>query len=107
VQLRVEPAHARWGVGFYYEFRTSSADVTRVLAESPASRAGLKVGDELVEVQGQRVATMDEGTLQSLVNANAELGIQLVVRGANKEERKISMKEGVVYPVVDEGIAIE
>jgi len=107
VRLRVEPAHPRWGVGFYYELRTSGAAITRVLAESPAARSGLRVGDELIEVQGKAVGTMEQGEIQSLVNANAQIGVALLVRGTGGDERRISIKEGVIYPVVDEGVSIE
>jgi hypothetical protein len=107
VKLRVEPAHPRWGVGFLYELRTTGAAVTRVLAESPAARAGLKSGDEIVEIQSKPVAKMDEGEIQSRINANAQIGIDMVVRSGKDPERRVTVKEGVVYPVVDDGIPLE
>jgi hypothetical protein len=108
ISLRVEPAHARWGLGFSYELRTLGAiGVTRVLAESPASRAGLEVGEEVLEIQGKRVEKMEEGEAQSLINSNAQTGVELLVRGKDKAERKVTLKEGVIYPVQDEGVPIE
>jgi hypothetical protein len=107
VRLRVEPAHARWGLGFSYELRTVGVGVTRVLAESPAARAGLKSGDEIVEIAGKKVAKMEEGEPQSLINANAQVGVDIVVRGADHADRPVKLAEGVIYPVFDEGVPVE
>lgn len=107
VKLRVEPAHARWGLGFSYELRTVGVGVTRVLAESPAARAGLKAGDEVLEIGGKKVAGMEEGEPQSLINSNAQIGIDLLVRGADHAERAVKVAEGVIYPVVEEDIPLE
>ena len=98
MKLTVEPAHPRWGLGFYYELRTTGAAITRVLAESPASRAGLKTGDELIELDGKPVAKMEGGDVQSQVNANAQVGIEMLVKPSKGDERRVTVKEGVVYP---------
>ncbi len=106
VRLVVEPAHGRLGLGLYYELHTEGAYVTRVLEESPARRAGLSVGDEIKKVQGQDVLTMEQGKLQSLINANASLGVQMTVqRGGGA--REIQLKDGAIYPLVSEPVAIE
>ncbi len=107
VKLRVEPAHPEWGLGFLYELRTESIAVTRVLAESPASRAGIKPGDELVEIQQKRVRDMEEGEAQSLINANAQLGVELLLRGSDGVERNVKVKDGVIYPLSDEGVPVK
>jgi hypothetical protein len=107
VKVRVEPAHARWGLGFSYELRTIGVAVTRVLLESPAARAGLKAGDEVLQISGKKVAQMEEGEPQSLINANSQTGLELVVRGADRAERPVKVSEGVIYPVSEEGIPIE
>jgi hypothetical protein len=107
VRLIVEPAHGRLGLGLYYELRTQEAVVTRVLEESPASRAGLHAGDEILRVQDQEVKTMEEGKLQSLINANASLGVKLQVRLGDSAPREVTLKDGAIYPVVGEGIPLE
>lgn len=107
VTLRVEAAHARWGLGFSYELRTVGIAVTRVLRYSPAKRAGLVAGEEITEIQGKQVAKMEEGEPQSLINANAQTGLDLVLRAPDHTERKVKLTEGVIYPVVDEGIPVE
>jgi PDZ domain/C2 domain len=107
IVLVVDPAHSRLGAGFFYELRRDEVVVTRVLRESPAARAGLLPGDMLVQIQGRSVRSMSEGEAQSLINANAPTGLTLVVRKVDKSERVITLKEGPIYPLVQEGIPID
>jgi C2 domain len=107
VRLVIEPAHARLGLGLYYELRSPEAYVTHVLAESPASRAGLRGGEQIVRAQDQEVRTMEEGKLQSLINANAALGVKLQVRAEGAAPREVTLRDGPIYPVAGEGIPIE
>ncbi len=107
LSLVVEPAHGRLGIGLFYELRREEVAVTRVLRESPAARAGLVRGDELLQIQGKAVKTMDDGEAQSLINANAAAGITLLVRKLDKSEVELTLKEGAIYPVVGEGISVD
>jgi hypothetical protein len=107
VSLIVDPAHPRLGVGLFYELRRDEVVVTRVLRESPAARAGLAVGDQLLKIQGKAVASMVDGEAQSLINANAAIGVNVVVRKPDRSEREITLKEGAMYPLVDEDVAID
>jgi membrane-associated protease RseP (regulator of RpoE activity) len=107
VTLRVEPAHSRWGLGFSYELRTIGVAVTGVLAESPAARVGIVPNDEVLEIQGKKVDKMEEGEAQSLINSNAQIGVTLLLRTQNQAPRTVKVADGVIYPVVTEGIAID
>jgi hypothetical protein len=106
IRIRAEPAHGRWGLGFNYELRTAGAAISQVMPESPASRAGLVIGEEIVEIQGKKVDQMEQGEAQSLVNANAQAGVELLVRGKDGAERRITVKEGIVYPAVEDGVPL-
>jgi hypothetical protein len=107
LKLVVEPAHGRLGVGLFYELRREEVVVTRVLRESPAARAGLVLGDQLLKIQGKDVKTMADGEAQSLINANAPTGISLLVRKLDKSEVEVNLKEGAIYPMVDEGVPVD
>ena len=50
---------------------------------------------------------MADGEAQSLINANAATGLTLMVRKADKSESEISLKEGAIYPTVDEDVPID
>jgi len=106
VRLIVQPAHGRLGLGFWYELRTEKAFVTRVVGESPAGRAGLHAGDEIVAVQGKPVATLEDGALQSLINANSTVGLKLSV-GSAGGVREVTLKDGAIFPIQGEGVTLE
>jgi C-terminal processing protease CtpA/Prc len=107
LSLEVDPAHSRLGVGLFYELRREEVVVTRVLRESPAARAGLARGDHLLKIQGKVVKTMADGEAQSLINANAATGVSLLVKKADKSEVEVSVKEGAIYPLVDEDVPVD
>ena len=107
LQLIVEPAHGRLGMGLFYELRREEVVVTRVLRESPAARAGLVRGDQLLKIQGKIVKTMADGEAQSLINANAATGVSLLVRKLDKSEAELTLKEGALYPTVEEGVPVQ
>jgi hypothetical protein len=107
VELIVQPAHGKLGLGIQYELHTEQAFLTRVLKESPGGRAKLRVGDEILSVQGVSVATMEEGRLQSLINANASLGVAMTVRTGDEPPRNVTIKDGSVFPLHDEGVPIQ
>jgi membrane-associated protease RseP (regulator of RpoE activity) len=107
ITLTAEPAHARIGLGLRYEFRTQSVYVTRVAAESPAARVGLSPGDQIRAIQGRQVEKMDEAETRSAINANAPTGLTLSVKRANGEDVEYTLKEGPIYPLLEDDIPIE
>jgi hypothetical protein len=102
VVIAWEPAHGRLGYGFHYELRTYDAYVTRVFQESPAGRAGIKPGDQIVSVNDRRVKEMKEGELQSKLNAPTMDGVKLELVHADKSPLAVTLKEGAVYPLYSE-----
>lgn len=107
VTLRVEPAHAKIGLGFYYELRTERIFISRVIGESPAGRLGVEKGDEILEIQDKPVKSFEEGDAQSLVNANAQTGVKLKLRKPSGDQKSVTVINGPIYPVVSDGIAVE
>jgi len=107
VSLVVEPARARVGLGFFYEFRTETIYVTRVAPESPAARVGLKVGDQIVSIQGKPVKGLDEAEARSAINSNAPSGVTLSIKHADGSMVDLALKDGPIYPTVDDDIPID
>jgi PDZ domain/C2 domain len=107
IALMVQPAHAKFGVGLYYELRTSEIFVTRVVGESPAARAGLKRGDQLLEIQGKFVKDMDEEVSRSLINSNVSAGVTLTIKHANGAVADITLKDGPMYPTMEDEVKVD
>lgn len=104
IRLTVAPARPKMGLGLYYELRTTDIGVTRVIRHSPAAWAGIRKGDVIVSIQGRPVKGMQEGEAQSLVNAHSRTGLQLQLQRADGPARRVLLKEGPMYPTVDEGL---
>ncbi len=107
VTLRVEAARPKVGLGLFYELRTRDIFVTRVIADSPAGRAGLEGGDQIVKIMGQDTRDMDGGKAKSLVNANATMGVTLTIKKkANGDVADVVLKEGPIYATGSEGVKL-
>jgi hypothetical protein len=96
--LAIEPAHAVQGLGLWYELRTESCFVTRLLDGSPAQRLGLAPGDEVIKVGGREVKTMSPNELKSAFNAVPPDGLPLVIHRAAGSVTEMLLKEGPIYP---------
>lgn len=102
IVLQVEPAHARWGLGMSYEIGGGVARITKVFRHSPATRAGLAEGDQILTLDGVSVATMDPQQVTSAINSKSRQGVPLQVRTSSGRTRQLTLKEGPIYPVKDE-----
>lgn len=105
VVLTVAPARAKLGLGFWYELRDDEVVVSRLLQYSPASRAGLRLGDRILRIQGRDVAAFKPGEAQSLINAHARTGLKVRVRHQDGKTEELSLKEGPIYPLIHEAVA--
>ncbi|HET7540203.1 MAG TPA: PDZ domain-containing protein [Polyangiaceae bacterium] len=107
IELVVQPAHAKFGLGLYYELGSEDIHVTRVVEESPAGRAKLMRGDQLLRIQGREVKGMDTETARSLINANVSTGVKFAVQRLDGSQIEVTLKDGPIYPTVDEDIPVE
>jgi hypothetical protein len=98
VEIAYEPARAMLGLGLWYELRTDSVYVTRLLAQSPADRAGVRAGDRVLKIGGREVSSMSEGEVRSAFNAVPAAGLPLVLVHVDGSSLSITLKEGPIYP---------
>lgn len=107
VTLSVQPAHATFGIGLYYELRTDDVFVTRVVEESPAARAHLGRGDQILDIQGKSVKDLDAQTLRSRINSNASTGVRFTIRHANGVTEDVTLRDGPMYPTSGNEVDVE
>ncbi len=98
VILGIEPAHAVSGLGLWYELRTEACGVTRLLEGSPAERAGLVAGDDVLRIGAREVGKMSPDEIRSAFNAVPLDGLTLQVKHAAGAIAEITLKEGPIYP---------
>lgn len=80
------------GEGFFLNPTIRSIKVQKVNAGSPAARAGIAEGDEIVEVEGRPVAGAKARDLQPYVERNVGETVRLTVRKPNGDVRQLSVK---------------
>jgi hypothetical protein len=106
VVIAVEPAHAKVGLGISYELRLHEVFVTQLYDQSPASRAGIRIGDRIMELDGMQVAKMKDGEVQSAFNAPHLTGLNMRVRHKDGTEIALALKEGAIFPLFSEDRAL-
>jgi len=108
VRLGVEPARGMLGLGLYYEPRgTEGVKVTRVVEQSPASRAGLRAGDRILAINGKDVKQLDGNQVRSAINEKARTGVKLDVWYQNGKRHIVEVKEGPLYPLSSDEIPLK
>jgi len=96
--LAFEAAHAVSGIGLWFELRTEGCGITRLLEGSPAARAGLLAGDDVLKIGARDVKTMSPDEVKSAFNAVPFDGLRLTVHHAAGAVTEVTIKEGPIYP---------
>jgi hypothetical protein len=102
VVLAFEPAHARVGLGFYYELRIDEVFVTRVYEQSPAGRVGIKPGDQILSLDGKPITGMKSSEVQSILNTPRMDGLAMKIRHRDGQELAVRPTEGAIFPLFSE-----
>lgn len=89
------------GIGIYVEQRKQSFFVDSVIADSPASKADLRSGDEIVVINGEKIAgkTIDEVTEE--MKGQAGTPVELQIRRHDQLLTKIVKREDMQTSPVD------
>lgn len=98
VVIALEPARAMLGLGLWYELRTEACFITRMLEGSPAERAGLLPGDQVLQINGKEVKTMSADDVRSAFNAVPKSGLNLMLKHPDGTLLNVTVKEGAIYP---------
>lgn len=103
ITIEIQPAKAIWGAGFWYELRRGGARITRMLDESPATRAGLQKGDEIIELGGKPIEALSTDEVRSVLGAIPTEGVPMSVKHKDGSTLKLTVKEGPIYPLFSKG----
>jgi C-terminal processing protease CtpA/Prc len=102
VTIAFEPAHPMFGLGFWFELRNDAAFITRFSQGSPAERAGVQKNEEIIAINGKKVADMSSGDVRSALNAVPVGGVDLELKREDGTTVVVNIKEGPIYPTYEE-----
>ena len=80
------------GIGVVFRAPISNGQVLFPLEGSPASIAGVRPGDRLVEVDGSEVDGLDGPEIRKLLSARGRSELELLVEGLDGERRSLVVK---------------
>lgn len=101
------------GIGALSEVMGDYLTITELYKDQPADKAGLKVGDQLIKVNGQDAKGKSPDEVNDILQGSPNTEVELTVRRpGEKNDKKIILVRGEVnvpnvpyYDVVDEKIA--
>jgi len=89
------------GIGVVFRPPSSDGQVLFPFPGSPAGAAGIQVGDQILKIDGRRVAEMDAGGLQRAIQKATGNELRLTVRGLDGKERRLLLElDQVMDPTV-------
>lgn len=108
IVMNILPGRPLLGLGLYYELQgAGGVRVTRVVEESPASRAGITPGTRVLVLQGRSVQEMDALDVKSAINANSRTGVSMELLTPEGRRLSVTLKEAAMYPLLHEDLPLE
>lgn len=84
------------GIGAVFKEPLDEGVVLFALPDSPAERAGLQVGDRLLEIEGRAFGDLEPGGLAQVLGDESRDTLVLLVRGRSGGERRLTVTREVV-----------
>ncbi|MGK3991747.1 PDZ domain-containing protein [Sorangium sp. So ce1024] len=105
--LAFEPAHARIGLGLWYQVYSGSMFISRTVEGGPAERAGLRKGDEVLEIAGRPVRRMTVDEIRGTLDSAPRAGLVLLVKHEAGATERLRVHPGPIYPLFERFGAVE
>ena len=83
------------GIGVVIQYKDDYNEVVEVYENGPAEKAGIKVGDVLLKVDGQDIKGVYGDKVASLVRGKTDTTVEITVK-RDEKEKVIKVKRGVV-----------
>lgn len=100
-ELERETAGRYRGIGVVLKRPIREGRVLFTLPGSPAERAGLRVGDTLLSIDGREFAALAEDEVRSELSKDVDAPVRLRVRGLDAQPRELEIaRESLVEPTI-------
>ncbi len=100
--LKVEAAHGMLGLGFDYSFVAGITLIKKVMRHSPAGRAGVRVGDQIVSIGDRRLDGLKSRAVRSAVNSIGSIPTTFIVKHQDGPTEALKINVGPIYPLYAE-----
>mgnify|MGYP003407130770 FL=1 len=97
VTIRISKPQPSKGLGVDYEQRSDALVVLRVDEFSPASRAGIKVGESVVAIGEARVSSLTGPKAASELSLSADRAATLTIADAKGKERQVTLDRDFLW----------
>ncbi len=104
LNLTLEGSYSGLGVSIYKDTKTQKMVVVEVFENSPAEKAGMKVNDIILSVDGVSTKDLSSAEFSQKVLKGTQQTFLLVVSRDNKEIEITVKKSGVVIPSVEKKV---
>jgi C-terminal processing protease CtpA/Prc len=79
------------GEGFFLNPTLKTVTVQKVTPNSPAARAGIEVGDQIMEIEGKKVIGAKANDLKPYMEREAGAQLRMVIKKASGELSQLSV----------------
>ncbi|TDJ69315.1 MAG: hypothetical protein E2O39_11690 [Planctomycetota bacterium] len=101
IELERETTGRYTGIGVVFRRPIADGQVLFALADSPAERAGVRVGDRFLAVDGRPIPGITETELRELIDDPEQGALEIVVLGLDGARRELRIRpDSVVDPTV-------
>jgi C-terminal processing protease CtpA/Prc len=82
------------GEGFFLNPTLKTVTIVKVIAKSPAAAAGIAVGDQIIEIEGQKVQGAKANDLKPYFEREIGQTVKLIIKKVSGEIQSISIVAG-------------
>ncbi len=88
------------GIGTTVSYDGKYVKVTSMFNNSPAKKAGIKVGDQIIEIDGKKVEGLSLNDISKLIKGNNNTNVEIVVLRGEKEKKFKIKRKKITVPSV-------
>lgn len=85
------------GIGITFDIMDSEPRIVEIIEDAPAARAGLKVGDVIISIDGQTARSLDRSAISALLRGPVASDLTLLVRRGS-EALPIAIRRSLIVP---------
>ena len=85
------------GIGIKFDMVESEARIVEVIEETPAAKAGLRVGDVILAIDGEPIRAMDRGDISARLRGAVASDLSLTVR-RDTETLQLALRRSLIVP---------